>query len=36
MASQGLGAHRQKSHSFEHFVRQDENKGESKWCLTEP
>ena len=21
---------------FENFVRQDENKGESKWCITEP
>ena len=33
LASQSLGAHRQKSHFFENFVQQDENKGESKWCL---
>ena len=25
-----------KSHSFENFVRLDKNKGESKWCITEP
>ena len=30
LARQGLSAHWQKSHSFENFVRQDENKGESK------
>ena len=36
LACQGLSAHWQKSHSFETFVRWDENKGESKWCITEP
>ena len=35
-AYQGLIAHWQKSHSFVNFVRYDENKGESKWCITEP
>ena len=36
LACQGLSAHWQKSHSFENFLRWDENKGESKWCITEP
>ena len=30
VASQSLGAHRQKSHFFENFVQQDENKGGQK------
>ena len=34
LASQSLGPHRQKSHFFENFVQQVENKSESKWCLT--
>ena len=34
LASQGLGADRQKRYFFEYSVQQDETKGESKWYLT--